>query len=71
MDISVTEVSTDKAATSKPTTIMVDSDEHILLCPPIIKATGKIAMGATTPLLRKQNKIDRKENLLKQPISSQ
>ena len=71
MDISVTEVSTDKAATSKPTTIMGDSDEHILLRPPIIEATGKIATGATTPLLRKQNKIDRKENLLKQPISSQ
>ncbi len=42
--------------------------EHVLLCPPIIKATGKIATGATTNKLQKQNKIHRMETLLRQPI---
>ena len=46
-------------------------DGHVLLCPPIIKATGKIATGATTPKLCKQNKLHRTEALLQQPIVSQ
>ena len=46
-------------------------DNHILLRPPIIEATGKIATGATTPMLRKQNKIHRNKRLLEQPVASQ
>ncbi len=46
-------------------------DGHILLRPLIIKATGKIATGVTTPKLRKQNKLHRTEALLQQPIVSQ
>ena len=71
MEISVTDVSTDQAAQKESTIGMGDNDEHILLRPPTIEATGKIATGATTPLLRKQNKIRRNEKLLKQPSSSQ
>ncbi len=46
-------------------------EEHILLRPPVIKATGNIAMGATTPQLRKQNKFHRTNTLLYQQKSSQ
>jgi hypothetical protein len=42
-----------------------------LLLPPIIHATGKIATGATTPALRKQNKLQRNETLLTQPVNTQ
>jgi hypothetical protein len=45
--------------------------EHILLCPPVIEATGSIATGATTSALRKQNKVPRINTLLSQPTSSQ
>ena len=46
-------------------------DDHILLRPPIIEATGKLATGATTPMLRKQNKIHRNKKLSEQPVASQ
>ena len=48
-----------------------EGDDHILLRPPIIEATGKIATGATTPMLRIQNKIHRNERLLQQLVTSQ
>ena len=44
---------------------------HELLDPPIINATRKIATGATTKQLRKQNKHFRNENLREQPIHGQ
>ncbi len=43
-------------------------NKHILLRPPIIKTTGKIATGATTSKLRKQNKLHRMNCLLQQPL---
>ncbi len=46
-------------------------EEHILLRPPVIEATGNIATGATTPPLRKQNKFHRTNTLLYQQKSSQ
>jgi hypothetical protein len=48
-----------------------DKTEHTLLHPPIIETTGRIATGATTPALRKQNKAQRNNILLSQPASSQ
>jgi hypothetical protein len=65
MEISTND-STDRAGqTNRATTIRcIGSDEHILLQPPIIEATGKIATGATTPLLWKQNKLHRDKRLL-------
>jgi hypothetical protein len=39
--------------------------------PPVIEATGLLATGATTESLRKQNKYQRTEALLRQPITSQ
>ena len=42
-----------------------------LLHPPIINATGKIATGATTKQLRKQNKLTRNDILRGQPINGQ
>ena len=38
---------------------------------PIIEATGKIATGATTPMLQKQNKIHHNKRPLEQPAASQ
>ncbi len=70
MDIS-TEDSTDWAV---PLTDQTDTDtggNNSLLHPPIIGATGKIATGATTLQLRKQNRLHRQETLLQQPVSSQ
>ncbi len=43
-------------------------NKHVLLRPLIIKATGKIATGATTSKLRKQNKLHRMNCLLQQPL---
>jgi hypothetical protein len=70
MDIR-SEDSTDRAV---PLTDQTDTDmggNNSLLHPLIIEATGKIATGATTPQLRKQNRLHRQEALLQQPISSQ
>jgi hypothetical protein len=39
--------------------------------PPVIEATGILAMGATTESLRKQNKHQQTKALLRQPITSQ
>ncbi len=70
MDISNTKDSTEAVPlTDQPDTDTRDNNS--LLHPPIIKATGKIATGATTSQLRKQNKLHRQETLLKQPVSSQ
>jgi hypothetical protein len=44
---------------------------HVLLRPPIIKATRKFATGATTAKLHKQNILHCMEALLQQPIVSQ
>jgi hypothetical protein len=56
----------------KGTTIGTDGrDKHTLLLPPIIEATGKIATGATTPQLRKQNKRNQTTTLLQQPLTLQ
>ena len=44
---------------------------HVLLRPPIKHSTRKIAMGATTHLLRKQHKLLRNETLREQPINCQ
>ena len=71
MDISNTKDSTDRAV---PLTDQTDTDtggNNSLLHSPIIEATGKIATGATTLQLRKQNRFHRQETLLKQPVSSQ
>jgi hypothetical protein len=43
--------------------------QHLLL-PPVIEATGSIAMGVTTNILRKQNKHHRMEALLWQPVAT-
>ncbi len=48
-----------------------DSSQHRLLWPPVTVATGSLATGATTEALRKQNKHQRNESLLKQPMASQ
>jgi hypothetical protein len=42
-----------------------------LLLPPVIEATGLLATGATTEVLRKQNKHQRIMALLRQPVASQ
>ncbi len=44
---------------------------HRLLLPPVIKFTGLFATGVTTEALRKQNKQQRIETLLRQPMESQ
>ena len=48
-----------------------EQGEHALLDPPIINTTGKIATGATTTQLRKQNKLLRNNILREQPINCQ
>jgi hypothetical protein len=48
-----------------------ESTNNTLLHPPIINTMGKIATEATTPQLRKQNKLHRNETLITQPIASQ
>jgi hypothetical protein len=48
-----------------------NGEEHILLRLPVIEATGMIATGATTPQLRKQNKLHRTNTLLHQPHTLQ
>jgi hypothetical protein len=66
-----TEDSTDRAV---PLTDRTDTDtggNNSLLHPPIIEATGKIATGATTLQLRKQNRLHHQETLLQQPVSFQ
>ena len=69
MDIS-TEDSTDRAVPLTDRTDMDTGGNSSLLHPPIIEATGKIATGATTPQLHKQNRLHHQETLLQQPISS-
>ncbi len=57
-----------------PPTTTTTTTEHAaykLLRPPVIKSTGVIATGATTKTLRKQNKVQRNEKLLKQPVTKQ
>ncbi len=44
---------------------------HRLLLPPVIKSTGLFATGVTTEVLRKQNKQQRIDTLLRQPMESQ
>ncbi len=44
---------------------------HRLLLPPVIKSTSLFATGMTTEALRKQNKQQRIEMLLWQPMESQ
>ena len=44
---------------------------HHLLLPPVIEATGSITTGATTNILRKQNKHHRTEAILWQPVATQ
>ena len=44
---------------------------HQLLLPPVIKSTGFFATGVTTEALQKQNKQQRIETLLRQPMESQ
>ncbi len=48
-----------------------ESRGHTLLDPPIINTTGKIATGATTKQLRKQNKLLRNATLREQLVSGQ
>ena len=66
-----TEDSTDQAV---PLTDRTDTDiggNNSLLHPPIIEAMCKIATGATTSQLPKQNRLHHQEMLLQQPVSSQ
>ena len=74
MEIS-TDDSTDVAAADNKRSEQNTGDNgggnHILLRPPFIEATGKIATGGTTPMLQKQNKIHRNKRLLEQPVASQ
>ncbi len=60
-----------RTAPTGPPTFTTNGDKHILLCPPVIKTTWMIAMGATSPQLHKQNKIHWTNTLLNQPISLQ
>jgi hypothetical protein len=55
--------------TTTKTTTEQAADE--LLCPPIIKSMGVIATWATMKTLRKQNKAQRNEKLLQQPVTTQ
>ncbi len=74
LDMEISNSSRDKAPILAPTPgaeFIGEDAEHVLLCPPIIKTTGKIATGATTNKLQKQNKLHRMETLLQQPILSQ
>ena len=74
MDIS-TDDSRDMAAANQQRSDRITGDnggeDHILLRPPIIEATGKLATGATTPMLQKQKKIHHNERLSEQPVASQ
>jgi hypothetical protein len=72
MDIS--DSSSDNEYPPAPTTTMSmirDQAAHKLLRPPILKAMGVIATGATTTILRKQNKAHHNEKLLQQPVTTQ
>jgi hypothetical protein len=48
-----------------------ECNQQRLLLPPIIVATDSLATGATTEVLRKQNKHHRNEALLGQPMGTQ
>jgi hypothetical protein len=67
------DISTEGSAEAARTTQTKGMQANELLLPPIIKATGHIdiATGATTELLRKQNKQQRTELLLLLPIKTQ
>lgn len=71
MDISSTESTRDPGEHKQDQINIDNTRDNNLLRPPIIHATGKIATGATTPQLRKQNKLHRQETLLTQPVTSQ
>ena len=71
MDISTTDSTIDPGDNTPHQARTGNTDNNNLLCPPIINATGAIATGATTPQLRKQNKLHRQETLLTQPVTSQ
>jgi hypothetical protein len=66
-------ISSDKSAAAQHAEGILEMGvtEHTLLRLPIINATGRIATGATTPVLRKQNKAHQINTLLSQPASSQ
>jgi hypothetical protein len=66
MDISVE--STPAAATQAT---QDQAKDHILLLPPIINTTRAIATGATTDILRKQNKTQQNKTFSNQTITSQ
>ncbi len=73
-DMEISDSSGNKKHPPEPTTragFIGGHAEHVLLRPPIIKATGKIATGATRNKLQKQNKIHWTETLLRQQILSQ
>ena len=74
MDISTND-SRDMAVANQQKSDQIKGDNegnnHILLRPPIIESTGKLATGAMTPMLQKQNKIHRSGRLSEQPITSQ
>jgi hypothetical protein len=65
------DISTESSAEAARTTQTRGMQTNELLLPPIINAMGHIATGATTELLRKQNKQQRKKLLLQQPIKTQ
>ena len=70
MDISSSDDSTATVCVDERI-LETDDTKHTLLRPPIIETTGRIATGATTPALRKQNKAQRSTTLLCQPATSQ
>jgi len=61
MDISTTDRTRDPGDNKPHQAGTGDSDNNNLLRPPLINATGEIATGATTPQLRKQNKLHRQK----------
>ena len=70
-----TDGDSDMDISMKSTNEAVPQDEEswgqTLLDPPIINTTGKIATGATTKQLRKQNKLLRNATLREQPVNRQ
>jgi hypothetical protein len=70
-DMEISDDSTNGTAPRATTGVKEVWEGRILLRPPIINATGKIATGATTKMLRKQNKLNRNAMLIEQPVTSQ
>ncbi len=74
LDMEISDSSGDKKHPPESTTradFIGEHAEHVLLRPPIIETTGKIATGATTNKVQTQHKIHRTETLQHQPILSQ